>query len=116
MKAKISMLLVAVILVCTLAFAACSAQDKIVGTWTSQQTTLGVVTESSIVFNEDGSGSVTGLLGLTGNMTYVINENIITVTYNILGVETTKNYSFAVKGDTLTLTEDATTVTYTRQK
>ncbi|MBE6813055.1 MAG: hypothetical protein E7523_09255 [Ruminococcaceae bacterium] len=114
MKTKISVLLVAVILVCTLAFAACSAEEKIIGTWTSQQTTLGVVTESSIVFNEDGTGSVSGLLGLTGNMTYVINENIMTVTYNIFGVESTKNYTFEIKGDTLTLTEDATTVTYTR--
>ena len=114
MKAKISMLLVAVILVCTLAFAACSAQDKIIGTGTSQQTTLGVVTESSIVFHEDGTGSVSGLLGITGNMTYVINDDVLTVTFNVFGVETTKNYTFAIKGDTLSLTEDATTVTYTR--
>ncbi len=114
MKAKISVLLFAVILVCTFAFAACSAEDKIIGTWTSQQTTLGVVTESSVVFNEDGTGSVSGLLGLTGNMTYAINENVLTVTYNIFGVESTKTYTFEIKGDTLNLTEGTTTVTYTR--
>lgn len=114
MKAKISVLFVALILVCSLCFAACSAEEKIVGTWTSQQTTLGVVTESSIVFNADGTGVVTGLLGLTGNMTYVINEDVLTVTYNIFGVETTKNYTFVFKGDTLSLTQDSTTVTYTR--
>ncbi len=114
MKAKISVLLIAVLLVCSLGLAACSAEDKIIGTWTSQQTTLGVVTESSIVFNEDGTGSVSGLLGLTGNMTYVINENILTVTYNIFGVESTKSYIFEIKGDALRLTEDTTTVTYTR--
>lgn len=114
MKAKISLLLVAVILVCSLAFAACSAEEKIIGTWTSQQATLGVVTESQIIFEENGTGSVSGLLGITGNMTYVINEDLITITYSVLGVETAKTYSFTLKGDTLTLTENATTVTYTR--
>ena len=114
MKAKISVILVAVILVCTLAFAACSAQDKIVGTWTSQQTTLGIVTESTMTFNEDGTGIASGILGLTGNMMYVINENILTVTYDIFGVATTKNYSFTIKGDTLTIVDGDSTVIFTR--
>lgn len=114
MKAKISVILVAVILVCTLAFSACSAQDKIIGTWTSQQTMLGIVTESSVTFNEDGTGIASGILGLTGNMTYVINENILTVTYDIFGVATTKNYSFTIKGDTLTIVDGDSTVIFTR--
>ena len=114
MKAKISVLLVALSLVCSLGLAACSAEERIAGTWTTQQTTLGVVTESSIIFNADGTGSVKGLLGLTGNMTYVINKNILTVTYNIFGVESTKTYTFSIRGDTLMLTEDNITVTYTR--
>ncbi len=114
MKTKIALLLVAVILVCSLGFAACSAEDKIIGTWTSQQTTLGVVTESQIVFSENGVGSVSGLLGITGDMTYVINEDYITLTYSLLGVESSKTYAFTLKGDTLTLTADSTTVTYTR--
>ena len=114
MKAKISLLLAAVILVCSLAFAACSAQDKIVGTWKAQQTTLGVVTESTLVFKEDGTGSVSGLLGITGDITYLIADSNITITYKVLGVETVKAYQFTLKGDTLTLTADSTTITYTR--
>lgn len=115
MKAKISILLAAVILVCSLALVACSTQDKIVGTWKSQQTTLGIVTESTITFNEDGTGSVSGLFGLTGDITYTINEDVLTITVDVLGVtSTSKSYIVSVKGDTMTLTEDSTAVIYTR--
>ena len=114
MKRKISVVLICALFVSLFAFAACSAEDKIVGTWTSQQTTLGVVTESTLIFNEDGTGSVSGLLGITGAMTYVITDNTITLTYDILGIETVKSYTFAIEKESLSLTEGANTVTFTR--
>ncbi len=115
MKAKLSVVLAVLLVVCTFAFAACSSvEEQIVGTWKSQQTTLGVVTESSITFNADGTGSASGLLGITGNMNYVITEDYITLTYNVFGVESSATYQFVIDGDTLNLTKDATTVTYTR--
>lgn len=115
MKAKLSVVLALVLVVCAFAFTSCaSPEEKIVGTWKTQQTTLGVVTESSITFNADATGTVSGLLGITGNITYVINEEYLTLTYNVLGVDNAVTYQFVIEGEELHLTKDATTVIYTK--
>lgn len=114
MKTKTFAALTALLLVAVLAFGACSAEEKIVGTWKAQQTTLGVVTEVTLVLNEDGTGSQSGLLGIEGSLTYTLADGTITIKSQGILSETTKVYTYTLKGDTLTLTEDSISLTYTR--
>lgn len=115
MKSKIALVLAVVVLVCSFAMTACTKpEEEIIGTWKAQQVTLGVVTESVITFNADGTGSVTGLWNITGNINYVMAEEYLTMTYNVLGIENSVTYQFTIEDDTLNLTKDATTVTFTR--
>ena len=55
-KTRIIAALTALLLVCA-ALASCgSLEKKLVGTWKGQNSTLGIVTEYSYTFNEDGTG------------------------------------------------------------
>ena len=100
------MLIIAVVLTVS-----CGAAERIVGTWKNQNTVLGVVVETTYVFNEDGTGSIGALLDIPINMTYVVEKDVLTITYNTLGVETIIEYTVAFSGETLTLTNDSETIT-----
>ncbi len=88
---------------------ACSAPEKsIVGTWKSQNTFLGVVTETKYVFNEDGTGTKSTVLDV--DFTYTIAEDKLTITTVTLGIESKDEYSFQFKDNKLILTNDSETI------
>lgn len=108
MKKLIAMTLVLVCLLC-----ACAAPaDKIVGTWKNQKTVLGIVTETTYVFREDGTGKRSGILDV--EFTYDIIEDQLVLTFSAIGLESKETYSYAFEGDTLTLTGNGETMVLTR--
>lgn len=103
---------VALLLIMLVSLCACSSPEKaIIGTWKNQSTgLLGVVTETSYTFKDDGTGTKSSTLDYTFN--YTITDEQLVITYSVLGVETTETYTFEIKSDKLSLTQDGTTVVY----
>lgn len=84
------------------AFGACaSAEKSIVGTWKSQKTVLGVVTETTYIFNEDGTGSKSTVF--TTDFTYSFSDDKLLITTSTLGIKSTDEYEFSFDGDKLIL-------------
>ncbi len=86
----------------------CSAQQRIVGTWTSQKTVLGVVTQTQYVFREDGTGIRTTLLDV--DFTYTVEGEKLYITTEVLGIESKEEYIIEFKGDSLILMGQGETV------
>ena len=115
MKKAISLVLIFVLVLA--AFASCgSPEKKLIGTWKGDVEILGVTTSSEYTFNEDGTGKMTGVLGSTGvAFDYIIGEDVkLNITTKLLGVESTKTYTYTVEKNTLTLTEGETVITLTK--
>ncbi len=115
MKKAISLVLIFVLVLA--AFASCgSPEKKLIGTWKGDVELLGVTTSYEYTFNEDGTGKMTGVLGSTGvAFDYSIGEDgKLNVTTKLLGVESTKTYTYTVEKNTLTLTEGETVITLTK--
>ena len=115
MKKAISLVLIFVLVLA--AFASCgSPEKKLIGTWKGDVEILGVTTSYEYTFNEDGTGKMTGVLGSTGvAFDYSIGEDgKLSVTTKLLGVESTKTYTYTVEKNTLTLTEGETVITLTK--
>lgn len=115
MKKILSVVLILVIAVTV--FASCqSPEESIVGTWTYNETVLGIVTERTYVFNADHTGTAPG--EITGDlipleMRWSIYEQQLSIE-KPLG-SNPHTYTFDVSGDTLTLTKaDGTVITMTR--
>ncbi len=101
---SVSLVVVMVFMLC-----ACMAPEKaIVGVWKSQTTVLGVVTEVSYTFNEDGTGVLSNVLDLA--FTYSFSGDKLLITTSALGIENTEEYTYELKWDTLTLTGEKDTV------
>lgn len=104
---------VSLLIVMLLSLCACSSPEKaIIGTWKTQNTVLGVVTETSYTFNEDGTGVKKEVVETS--FTYTISEDKLTIKSTILGIEKTEEYTFEIKKDTLSLTSDNKTIAYTK--
>ena len=115
MKKILSLALVLVVVIS--AFAACTpVEEKITGKWTYNETVLGIVTERAYVFNADGTGTAPGeLIGVAIplDMTWSIEKDTLTIKKNIS--KEPEVYTFALKGETLTLTAaDGTVMTLTK--
>ncbi|MBR6535459.1 MAG: hypothetical protein IKT65_07755 [Clostridia bacterium] len=117
MKKILSIIIITCIALSTCALCSCkSAEENIVGTWTNQTTVFGVVTENSYTFNEDGTGKSTTVLGVGLGFDYTIDGDMLTLKYSVFGIEaSTKNYTFKISGDKLTLNDGDETVTYTKK-
>ena len=64
---------------------------------------------------DDGDCEI-GALGMTFEGTYEVSGNSLTITYEVLGYETTLEYTFEVNGDTLTMTDtDGNSADYIRK-
>ena len=113
MKKAVSIVLAAVLLVCVLT--SCGA-GKLVGTWTRQYTVLGIVTEDKLVFNEDGTGTMTTVLGIDMNMTYTAQDGKLVITFDTLGIETNVEYTYEFDKGNLLLTSDGETLVFEKQK
>lgn len=109
MKRILSIFLVLLTLV--LLFAACGKEEKgLYGTWNEEGGS------EVYVFNEDGSGKHRKALQ-NANITFEVEGNEITIHDKTLWIfNSTKVFSFEVKGDTLRLTDGETTQTFTRQE
>jgi hypothetical protein len=90
------------VLVLVAAMCGCSPEKAIVGTWTSKNTVLGVVTETTYVFRADGTGERSGLL--TTAFTYTITEDALELTTSVMGLEHKESYAYRFEGKKLTLT------------
>lgn len=90
------------VLVLVAAMCGCSPEKAIVGTWTSKNTVLGVVTETTYVFRADGTGERSGLI--TTAFTYTIDEDTLVLTTSVMGLEHKESYAYRFEGKTLTLT------------
>ena len=114
MKKRVLILLLVVIMV---AMCACSSYEKaILGTWKNQKNVLGVVTETVYVFNEDGTGSRTTVLGIQVGFTYTITEELLTITTTTLGFESNEEYTYEFSGNKLILENDSETISLTRSE
>lgn len=105
----------AVILMCifVLSFAACGEEKKTYSVEGSWKTENGKITE--ITFNEDGTGSLKKGSEISVNFTYVIAEDKLTVTTEILNQKTDTVYTYTVSADALTLTNGSDTAQYKKQ-
>lgn len=115
MKKAISIALIFVLVLA--AFASCgSPEKKLIGTWSGDVELLGVTTSYEYTFNEDGTGKMTGVLGSTGvAFKYNIDDaGNLNITTSLLGVDSTKTYTYTVEKNTLTLTEGDTVITLTK--
>ena len=111
MRKVITILIAAFVLM----LAACSPAKSIIGTWKSQSTVLGVVTETSYVFNEDGSGKICNIVDIP--FTYAIEGNKLTLTTNVIGLDiSTKEYEFSIKGGILKLDSESEHIELTKGK
>ena len=102
---------IACLLLVVMVFALCSCaapEKSIVGTWKNQTTVLGVVTETTYTFNEDGTGTKSNVLDI--NFTYSFEEEKLLITTSTLGIENTEKYSFDFNGDKLVLTGEKETI------
>lgn len=68
----------------------------------NQTTVLGVVTETTYTFNEDGTGTKSNVLDI--NFAYLFEKEELLITTSTLGIENTEKYSFDFNGDKLVLT------------
>lgn len=106
---------ICLVLAVLMIFAVCSCtspEKAILGTWKAQSSVLGLVTETSYTFNEDGTGSKTNVL--TVSFTYTISEDKLSITTSTLGIKNTEEYTFSIEKDKLTLTNDKESITLTK--
>ena len=93
------------IIVVLLALCACSPAKRIVGEWKTQSTVLGVVVETTYVFDENGTGKKCGAAEIP--FTYEVQDNKLLITTSIIGVDVSKKeYSIDFKGNTIILTDE----------
>lgn len=106
MKRAIAALLVMVLV---LTLCSCASPEKaIVGTWKSQNTVLGVVTETKYVFNEDGTGTMTNIIDI--GFTYAFVDEKLVITTETLGIQSSTEYTYQFDGSKLTLRNDNDTI------
>ncbi len=105
MKKLISVILICI---CILSFTACQAlsEKMIVGTWKTQTDILGIVTESEYIFNEDGTGTMSTVLGIGIAMKYTVGDDSITIVTDTPALQKTFVYTYEFDADTLILTDD----------
>lgn len=107
-RTKILCVLLAVLTV-ALCFAGCAKPEKqILGTWTGSSSILGVVTDYTYEFYEGGTGKMSSALNIGLETKYVITDTQLDITTAVLGIESTKSYTYAFEKNTLTLTEIGT--------
>ena len=108
-KAVAVVLLVAIVL----GLCACTLAEKmILGTWKIKTKLLGVVTEVSYTFKEDGTGVRSGVLDM--DFTYTMDGDRLTITTSVLGVDMDEEYTFQISGKELVLTRESETFTLVR--
>ncbi len=101
--------------VMVLGLCSCLAEKSIVGTWKSQTTVLGVVTETEYTFNEDGTGKRSNVLAMDFTYSFTEDKKLV-MKFSALGIETTEEYTYDFTGSKLVLTGDKETITLEKVK
>lgn len=97
------------VIVMVFMLSACLAPKvTIVGTWKSEETVLGVVTQTKYTFKEDGTGEISGVL--TVPFTYAFVEDKLCITTKVIGIESTDTYTYQFAGKKLTLVGEKETL------
>jgi len=100
---------IALVLVVACLLCACGvSQRSLVGTWKYQQTVLGVVTETTYVFNEDGTGTVKNIVDV--DFTYTLTDDQLTITTTVLGISGTETYTVSFDGGKLVMANGTETL------
>ena len=99
-----------------LSFAACSAEQKIVGTWKNQTTAMGVVVETTYTFHEDGTGTLSTILVPSMDFTYKVSDDVLTIRADVLGIGGSVDYQLTFDGDQMTMTSTGESLTLTKVK
>ena len=94
--------------VCLLCVCGQMAKVSIVGTWKSQKTILGVITETTYMFREDGTGYRKGVLET--DFTYELDGDQLRLTFEVLSIKTVEEYASDFEGDVLTLVGENDTI------
>ena len=106
---------VAVVLLVAIVLGLCActlAEKMILGTWKTQTKVLGLETEVSYTFKEDGTGVRSGVLDM--DFTYTMDGDRLTITTSVLGVDMDEEYTFQISGKELVLTRESETITLVR--
>ena len=109
MRRVISFGLLLVLVLSLLGCAEVAPEKAIVGTWKARDTVMGIVTETTYVFREDGTGERTGLF--TTAFTYRFSGEELLLTSTVITFESTDVYSWKFDGDKLILTGSKETIT-----
>ncbi len=110
MKLKRRVACIVLTLITIFSLVACGKNDSIEGSW--KTTKDGIVTEYK--FNKDGTGTTSN--GNAVDINYKLEEDKITITRKVLGVETDETLTYKVEKDKLTLTNTyGETIELTRQ-
>lgn len=113
MKRFVAVLLVTVMI---MSFSACSAKQKIIGTWENEASALGITVETTYTFREDGTGTMTTLLVPGLDFTYEVSGDVLTITTSVLGVGGSAEYELLFENDTMTMTSSGESLTLTKVK
>ena len=106
-------------LLCALAMLAslssCFGKSRLVGTWTSSSSVLGMEVSTSYTFEKDGTGRMSTVLGIDVPFTYDVSGGSLFITSSVLGTQSTVEYSYKISGNTLYLTSDGETLALTKK-
>ena len=105
MKKTVCILLA--LLLCAVSLSSCGKrpETQILGKWSGEANILGVVTEYSYEFREDGSGVMSTALNLGLEMHYTLDDTTLEISTSVLGIGSSHSYHYVFEGETLTLTE-----------
>lgn len=118
-KVLCSVVALCLILACLCGCRGAFYEKRIVGEWTTKTNILGsgVVTETAYTFNEDKTGSISGVLGLDIATTYTIDETSLVIVTDTALLQQTFNYTYEFDGDQLILVDaDGTQTVLTKVK
>jgi len=111
MKRALAILFV-ILTACNLFACAPKPEKMIVGTWKQQSSILGVPTETTYEFFENGTGTKSTLLEVS--FSYEFSGEKLLITTELLGVENIDAYSYRFDGNQLILTGTKETLTLQR--
>ena len=116
MKKYKFLLVITILLLCCVLSSCGSDNKRIVGTWTNQEEAFGLVTETKYVFRDDGTGTMSTILGVDLAITYSIENGEIIISTSALGIINETKYQYKIDGKTLTMSNSIETIVLEKQE
>ena len=110
---KKTFVLFLVLIIAAMALVSCSS-NKLVGSWSHEVTIGSVSAKDTYTFNDDNTGSITIMNGISLSFNYEVEGDQLTIKGDLSGYEGT--YTYKVDGDNLSLTENGITITLVKEK